>query len=291
MIKKILFVLFIGLSCYGFYQLYRLYNFKKEEQRRNSYYQNLQDTSSPTVSMDSLFIDYQNSFKKLHIYVPPEYNSDTSKKYPVIYMMDGEQSFNDLTNMGPEWQIDEVINAASENGKPTAIVIGINDADERNPEYTPWKIESTPDAHGGPYAKWVTTELKNWVDQNFRTKTDPTNTAIGGISRSGMMAYYMFMKYPNIFGNAYIQSPSMWVDYDRLFAMQIPDEDLKSKKIFISVGEDEGGMVDLAKDVYNKFKAQGMTDKNLMYHVVPDEGHWHLTWRKSFAVGYPWMSE
>jgi len=130
-------------------------------------------------------------------------------------MMDGESSFNDLENMGPEWQIDEVINTASENGKQTAIVIGINQAEDRDAEYTPFINDDNPDAHGTQFSNWVATDLKGWVDKNYRTKTDAKPTSIGGISRSGMMAYFMMMQHPDVFGNAIIQSPSMWVDHDK----------------------------------------------------------------------------
>ena len=129
------------------------------------------------------------------------------------------------------------------------------------------------------------------MDTHYRTKREATATTIGGISRSGMMAYYMMMAHPSVFGNAVIQSPSMWVDYDRLFAMNLTDEQLSNKKIFVSVGEYEGGMVPLAKDVYNKFKAQGLGDTQLRLEIIPNESHWHITWRKSFALAYPWLMQ
>jgi len=207
-----------------------------------------------------------------------------------MYFMDGESSFNDLENMGPEWQIDEVINAASANGQPTAIVIGINEAEDRDAEYTPFVNEDNPDAHGAQFAEWVASDLKAWIDRHYRTKQGAAATTIGGISRSGMMAYYMFMAHPNVFGNAVIQSPSMWVDYDRLLALDLTTEQLNNKKIFVSVGENEGRiMIPHAKAIYEKFKAQGLDENALRFELIPNEGHWHVTWRKSFALAYPWL--
>lgn len=293
--KKRLFRIFIyGSILFGLYGAYRYYSHYKEEQRKAAYYENLVDTSSPTVTVlrDTIAIGYQNEKRTLHIYVPPEYDKDTVSRYPVMYFLDGESSFNDLENMGPEWQIDEVINAAAANGQQTAIVIGINQAAERDPEYTPFVNDDNPNAHGEAFAKWVTTDLKDWVDTNYRTKREPTATTIGGISRSGMMAYYMLMAHPDVFGNAIIQSPSMWVDYDRLMAMRLSKAQLDDKKIFVSVGEYEGRiMIPHAKNVYEKFKAMGMGEDKLRFEIIPQEGHWHVTWRKSFALAYPWLMQ
>ncbi len=281
-----------GLIIFGGYQGYRFYHGQKEKKRQAVYYNNLKESASPTVTVlrDSILIGYQNDKRTVHIYVPPEYDKDTLSRYPVMYFMDGESSFNDMEFMGPEWQIDEVINQASANGQQTAIVVGIQQAEDRDAEYTPWVNEDNPDAHGEKFANWVTTDLKQLIDSNYRTRTDVSSTSIGGISRSGMMAYYMMMAHPDIFGNAVIQSPAMWVDHDRLMDMELSKEQLMGKKIFVSVGENEGRvMIPHAEQIYNKFKELGLSDEQVKYEVIPGEGHWHLTWRKSFASAYPWL--
>ena len=104
------------------------------------------------------------------------------------------------------------------------------------------------------------------------------------------MAYYMLMAHPDIFGKAVIQSPSLWVDNERLLAMNITESALKDKKIFVSVGSREGsGMIKHAVDIHEKFTALGMEENRLRYEIIPNEGHWDITWRKSFAIGYPWL--
>lgn len=294
MLKKIFLFLLPGTLIFACWFAYRSYGQYQEKKYRDSFYENLVDTSSPTVTVlrDSILMGYRNEKKTIHIYVPPEYEKDTTTRYPVMYFMDGESSFNDLENMGPEWQIDEVINAASAAGKPTAIVIGINDAEDRDAEYTPFINEDNPKAHGEAYGNWVVNDLKPWIDQHYRTDTSAPATTIGGISRSGMMAYYLLMAHPETLGNAVIQSPAMWVDYDKLMAMDLTTEQLIDKKIFVSVGEYEGQvMIPHAKDIYEKFKKKGLDESALKFELIPNEGHWHVTWRKSFAVAYPWLME
>ncbi len=294
MLKKIFLFFLPGFLIFACWFAYRAYGQYQEKKYRDSFYENLVDTSSPTVTVlrDSILMPYRNEKKTIHIYVPPEYEKDSTSRYPVMYFMDGESSFNDLENMGPEWQIDEVINAASAGGKPTAIVIGINDAEDRDAEYTPFVNKDNPEAHGQAFGNWVVNDLKKWVDEHYRTDTSAPATTIGGISRSGMMAYYLLMAHPETFGNAVIQSPSMWVDHDRLMALDLTEEQLANKKIFVSVGEYEGQtMIPHAEGIYKKFKSKGLNDASLRYELIPNEGHWHVTWRKSFALAYPWLME
>ena len=292
--KRILLFFLFNLFIGGCYIGYRYYSHMKEKKRRAVYYENLVDTSSPTVTVlrDSILIDYLDEKRTVHIYVPPSYFRDSTSRYPVIYLMDGESAFNDLETMGPEWQVDEVINRADSMGKASSIVVAINQAEDRDAEYTPFINEDNPDAHGADYTRWLATDLKSWVDSSYRTKPQASYTAIGGISRSGMMAYYIMMAEPEVFGMAIIQSPSMWVDYDKLMAMELSEEQLKNKKIFISVGAKEGMiMVPHAKKLYKKFEDLGLGENQLKLEIIPKEGHWHVTWRKSFALAYPWLME
>ena len=293
--KKTIFRLVLaGLLLFGIIGAYKHYQQHKEEQRRAAYYENLKDSASPTVTVlrDSIMIAYQNQKRTLHVYVPPDYARDSVQRFPVIYFLDGESAFNDLENESPEWQIDEVINAAAKMGEQTAIVVGINQAADRDAEYTPFVNEDNPKAHGAAFATWVALELKPWIDSNYRTEPEAAATTIGGISRSGMMAYYMLMAHPDVFGNALIQSPAMWVDYDRLMAMQVSKSQLKGKKIMITVGEREGRiMIPHAQDIFKKFKSQDLSDTELRFEIIPGEGHWNITWRKSFALAYPWLMD
>ena len=87
-------------------------------------------------------------------------------------------------------------------------------------------------------------------------------------------------------------APAMWVDYDRLINMKFPENGLADSKIFVSVGEYEGRiMIPHAKAIYDKFKNLGLKEDQVRFEMIPNEGHWHLTWRKSFALAYPWIVE
>lgn len=276
------------LGYYGFFW----YHDYKNEQAYKEFMANAKDTASENVTVlrDSISIAYQNDKRTVHVYLPPGYSDQDTVNYPVIYMMDGSGAFNDRENGADEWQIDEVIDSIAGSGGQGAIVIGIESAENRDDEYTPWATDEIPKAHGEQYMNWFVEEFKPWVDGNFRTLPAPEYTTIGGISRSGMMAYYAIMSHPETFGQALIQSPSMWVDEARLLDMK-PAGDMSQKRVFVSVGELEAPMVPLAQKAYDRLAAAGVPAANRKITVYEGLGHWHITWRKSFAEGYPWLME
>lgn len=289
--KKLL--IFLGVSALltviG-YNAFFWYHDWKREQEYKEFMANATNTASENVTVlrDSILIGYQNDKRTVHVYVPPGYNTQDTVRYPVIYMLDGNGAFNELENGAEEWQVDEVIDSIAGAGGPGAIVIGIESAEIRDEEYSPWPIEDYPKAHGEQYMNWFVDEFKPWVDANYRTLPEAEHTTIGGISRSGMMAYYAIMSHPETFGQALIQSPSMWVDEERLLAME-PAGDMTNKRVFVSVGELEAPMVPLAQKAHDRLAAVGVPEANRKMTVYPGLGHWHLTWRKSFAEGYPWL--
>lgn len=291
--KKLL--IFLGVSAILAIVGYNAFFWCHDWQREQAYKEfmaNATDTASENVTVlrDSILIDYQDDKRTIHVYLPPGYSTQDSVRYPVIYMMDGDGAFNELENGAEEWQVDEVIDSIAGSGGPGAIVIGIESAEIRDEEYTPWPIEEYPEAHGEKYMNWFCAEFKPWVDANFRTLPTAGHTTIGGISRSGMMAYYAIMSHPETFGRALIQSPSMWVDEARLLAME-PAGDMSDKKVWVSVGELEAPMVPLARKAHDRLAAVGVPEANRKMTVYPKLGHWHLTWRRSFADAYPWLME
>lgn len=292
--KKVLIFLAVSalLALIG-YNAFFWYHDWKREQAFEAFMAQATNTASENVTVyrDSIAIDYQNDKRTIHVYLPPNYATQAdSVRYPVIYMMDGSGGFNELENGAEEWQIDEVIDSTVAAGGPGAIVIGIESADNRDNEYTPWVTEDIPEAHGEEYFEWFVGEFKPWVDANFRTMPEAEHTTIGGISRSGMMAYYAIMAHPETFGQALIQSPSMWVDEANLLAME-PAGDMSDKKVWVSVGELEAPMVPLAQKAHDRLAEAGVPAESRKITVYPELGHWHLTWRKSFKEGYPWLME
>ena len=184
----------------------------------NSIGQSLPIVSSGKIirleSFSSKYIDPRN----IDIWLPDNYGE--SKKYPVIYMHDGQMLFDSSNTWNhQEWQVDEVLGDLIDRNKITeCIVVGIwNNSEYRYSEYFPQKVinniskdereiiltkqlMSKPQSDN--YLLFLTRELKPYIDENFPTLADLSNTFIMGSSMGGLISLYAICEYPEVFGAA-----------------------------------------------------------------------------------------
>jgi len=133
--------------------------------------------------------------RHVEIWLPPGYEDDPSLRYPVLYMLDGQNLFDPrIANTGVDWGVDEaVVRLVEREVIPPVIVVGVWSTEARGPEYSPW--------HGAPaYARFLIEELKPRVDAEFRTLTGPENTAVMGSSMGGLLSFYLVTSHPDVFG-------------------------------------------------------------------------------------------
>lgn len=162
-------------------------------------------------NFESEFVDTRN----VEIWLPKGYSESEAKRFPVIYMHDGQNLFsaNDSYS-GEEWGVDETITKmAAKKQIPEAIVVGIWNTPNRYREYMPQKVFSKlPRTVAGPlynqfggaplsdnYLKFITEELKPFVDSVFRTKPERESTYMMGSSMGGLISIYAISEYPQIF--------------------------------------------------------------------------------------------
>jgi len=155
--------------------------------------------------------------RKATVYLPPGYNSRSQKKYPVIYMMDGENLFfPDSAKMRLAWQIDTLLDQLIMAGemKP-CIVVGLWSTYRRPIEYLPNKgFEHFPDsvrqrflsAYKEPESDHLldilVNDIKPFIDSSYRTYEDAKHTFIGGSASGALVALYAVSEYPAVFGGA-----------------------------------------------------------------------------------------
>ena len=285
--------LFLLLGMIGAYLLFGLAKNLYKEYQWKKYVARLKNTASDQVQVlkDTIEIDYLDEKRTLYVYLPPGYDTD-SIHYPVLYFFDGESLFNEKVLQGDEWQVDEVLDSLSEIDGQMAIVIGIQSSDKsRLTEYKPFTSPYLPDEKevtGDKHAEWIVTDLKAWVDGNYRTKPEREFTCIGGASLGGLMSYYMITQFPDVFSRAFVFSPSFWVN-EKVFELHKDIKDFQDLKIYINSGELEVPIVENSKKMYDLLIDNGMTNENLKFDIEDEEGHWHMTWRKGFRKAYPWI--
>ncbi|MEL6256239.1 MAG: alpha/beta hydrolase-fold protein [Bacteroidota bacterium] len=294
MLKKLFKLGLWGLGLLGLLILFSIAKRIYEKSEREKYLATLQHTASAQVQVltDTVYIDYLNEKRTLRVYLPKKYEED-SISYPVLYFFDAGSLFDEKVLKGPEWQLDEVLDSISNIGGQEAIVIGIDNSEDRMTEYKPYPSLVYPDEKeisGDKHAEWVSTDLKAWVDSSYRTKPEPEHNAIGGASLGGIMAYYTLMKFPEKFGKAFVFSPSFWVN-EKIFDIHKELDSLSALKIYMNVGEEEGNMVTNAEKMRNILLQDGMSGDQIKLEIFPDLGHEHMTWRKGFKAAYPWILE
>lgn len=144
------------------------------------------------------------------VWLPPGYEKG-NKRYPVLYMHDGQNVFDPATSsFGVDWRIDETADSLIRKGEmEPVIIVGINNTPDRMEEYVPGE-------KGSAYMDFVVNAVKPLIDQNYRTKTGPKNTLTGGSSAGGIMAFMLAWEYPTVFSKAICMSPAfkiMHIDY------------------------------------------------------------------------------
>ena len=159
------------------------------------------------IMSESFFMPQLNRNRKIWIYLPPDYETST-KTYPVLYMQDGQNLFDNATSFAGEWQVDETLNNLFAQGDYGTIVIGIdNGGSNRINEYTPWNNPEYGGGEGDQYMQFVAETLKPYVDANYRTKPSAEYNALIGSSLGALISNYGGVKYSGIFQkNWFIQS-------------------------------------------------------------------------------------
>lgn len=232
-----------------------------------------------------------NTTRRIWIYLPPNYHK-TKKRYPVIYMQDGQNLFDDATSFSGEWGVDETLNRFGEKGELSAIVVGIdNGGSERLDEYSPWENDKyKKGGKGSLYLEFLVKTLKPFIDKSFRTYRGPKNTAVIGSSMGGLISFYAGIKYPQIFGKVGVFSPSFWFSDKNLMAyMNRNHKNLKHSKFYFVAGANEGDdMPGHIREVEKKL-LQFIPAKDIHVKIDQDGTHSEGYWRREFGNAVLWL--
>ncbi len=247
-----------------------------------------ESTASKNVRiLDSAFyIPQLNRHRRVWIYLPESYAS-SRKKYPVLYMHDGQNLFDNATAPYGEWGVDEALDTLGKDHGET-IVIGVDHgAEKRINEYSPFDIKKYGKGDGDAYTDFLVQTLMPYINKNYRTKKSAKYTAIAGSSMGGLISFYAMLKYPKKFGRAGIFSPAFWiVPQLKEYASQRSSK-LKGRIYFYAGSMENETMV---PDMLQVFEILSRRSKARMETVVRAEGkHNEQTWRQEFPLFYKWM--
>jgi predicted alpha/beta superfamily hydrolase len=148
------------------------------------------------------------------VHLPPGYAGEPQRRYPVIYLQDGQNLFNPETAFvrGQDWRAHETADRLTGLGavEPVILVAVHNTGSERLYEYTPWENRAGQGGGAARYLRLLAEELKPMIDREYRTRSGAGDTAIGGSSLGGLLSLYAGLSRPDVFGQAAAMSPSVW---------------------------------------------------------------------------------
>lgn len=145
------------------------------------------------------------------VYLPQGYGGE--KRYPVLYLFDGQTAFFDeRAPFGDSLRLKEILDGMSAE----LIAVAVDcDGENRLTEYSPFPFEAgkiRSEGKGAVYLDWLVGELMPLINKKYSVIPKRESTFIGGASMGGLMTVYALCRYPEVFGGGAALSPSFWVD-------------------------------------------------------------------------------
>ena len=241
------------------------------------------------IEKEFVIQNLNNISHKIWVYLPPNYEVST-KKFPVIYMQDAQNLFDNKTSYIDEWKVDESLNDLYNITKKGFIVVGIeNGGEERINEYTPWPNKKYGGGKGAIYMDFIVNILKPYIDETYRTKAQQKFTGLVGSSLGGLISYYGGLKYPDTFGKIGALSTSFWFS-DKVVDFSRKNGNINHVKLFLLVGEKEGEeMVEGTINTEKILLETGFKSKNLTLKIVAEGEHNEAFWSREFLEIIKWL--
>lgn len=245
-----------------------------------------QSTASKQVTSFVIEAPELDTLRTIWVYLPKNYQN-SKKAYPVIYMHDAQNLFDDETSYVGEWHVDEYLDSIAQN---ESIIVGIEHGNQKRiDELTPYNHEKYGGGNGDTYITFIKNTLKPHIDSTYRTKPETENTVIFGSSLGGLISFYAVITYPETFGKAGIFSPAFWFSekiYDLVTAVDIP----KTSSFYFLAGDNESEtMVPKLMRMIKLLKSKGVNDKKIQSHIVKGGEHNEKLWSENFGTAYQWL--
>jgi predicted alpha/beta superfamily hydrolase len=243
------------------------------------------------VKINNVVSPQLGNSRTLAIYLPPSYSENPLKRYPVLYLHDGQNLFDAATSaFGVEWQVDERLDALIGAGAADEVIaVGAYNTADRIYEYTPCCDATYGGGGADGYERFLIDTVKPLIDQTFRTRTGAAATAIMGSSLGGLVSFYIARRNPAVFGKAGCLSSSFWWNDEALTAQVEQSTAHVPVAFYVDAGTSNDGLPQttrmasaLAADGY----VQGV---DLDFITAQGGSHNEASWAARVAVPLKWM--
>ena len=259
-------------------------------------------TCGSLYTMEVVLPVFNQKKRTIRVYLPDGYSKD--KKYPVIYMTDGQNIVDKYTTAYGAWDIDVREKELIQEGYPPFIVVGVDCPKkgwmERTKEYTLQDVKISRQYAGRFYENqkacsdalmdYIVNTIKPLIDQYFSTYPDREHTAFGGSSMGGLAAFNYATKRNDIFGFSLCFSPAFHLfEKEGLYAyvdsLNINPKDY-GKFFFYSGGvEFEKLFLEPTKEMYEYFVKKGFDENQVGLLIDETQKHCEAAWNLHFKEG------
>jgi predicted alpha/beta superfamily hydrolase len=251
------------------------------------------NTASAQVQVldTAFFMPQLNRNRRIWVYLPKNYQLLKSKSYPVLYMQDGQNLFNEQTAAFGEWGIDECLDTLQQQLNKECIVVGIDNGGERRiNEYDPFDTQQYGKGQGDAYVDFLALVLKPYIDKHFRTLKDAQHTFIAGSSVGALISLYAVAKYPEVYSSAGIFSPSFWIAPQMFNNIQQKKWNGVHRFFFYAGGKEAQTMIpDMKKMEGLLYESKDQVQTREV--IFPLGQHNETYWRKIFPEFYKWLMQ
>ncbi len=227
--------------------------------------------------------------RELRVYLPPSYD-DSERRYPVLYIQDGQNLFDPKESFAGSWRVDLAMDWAAARGHE-GIAVGVpNAGGERISEYSPFDGPDGAEGRGEEYVGFLAQVVKPLIDSRFRTSPERESTGVVGSSMGGLISLFAFFARPDAFGVAGSLSPSLWFAERAIFGRLEPAP-FHPGRIYLDVGRLEGAetLAD-ARRMRDLLQAKGYEPGRLLRFVEDRAGrHEEAAWSRRFRTALPFL--
>ncbi len=227
--------------------------------------------------------------RRLYVYLPDSYVKETSRRYPVLYMFDGQNVFFDEdAAFGKSWGMGDYLCRTQKE----LIVVAVEcypDGTGRLREYSPMNFEDGTlgkiRGKGKTFMEYLVKTLKPDIDRRYRTIPDRDHTILAGSSMGGLMALYGVAAYNRVFRRAACLSPSLWVNPGGILELVARAGMGSDTCVYMDYGSEEmGNHAANAQALLSMAQLLLAKRVNLTLRVVPGGTHCEASWEKQIPI-------
>ena len=224
--------------------------------------------------------------RRAYVYLPTMYEAQPERRFPVLYMFDGQNVFfNEDATYGKSWGMEQYLQKSSRKLMVVALESSRAPDYGRLKEYAPFSF--TTEETGGIIGNgditmdWIVHVLKRTVDTQYRTKADRRHTFLAGSSMGGLMTLYGLLVYPEVFSRGAALSPSLWIDAEKVKAMIRHARVKRNTVLYMDYGALEFADHPHSRSLFAEVSAL-LIEKRVLLNsrIVPRGTHCEASWEK-----------